>query len=281
VDASGPVDGVELFRARLRGHPFSRHRHDVYAIGVTEEGVQAFGYRGTVERSLPGQVFVLHPDELHDGRAEGPGAFGYRQIYVSPGRIGAALRALTTRPAPLPFAAPVADDPALARVVRAAFGRPLEPLALDALVLQLTAGLLRGSDHGLTGRLRSQVDVPAVERGRDFLESRLAVVQSGEVEAVTGLDRYQFARQFRAVYATSPYRYSVMRRVDAARRWLRDGRPLAAAAAEAGFADQAHLTRTFKAAFGMTPGRYARLCAPRRPAGLSLSRPGSLRLHHR
>lgn len=31
-------------------------------------------------------------------------------------------------------------------------------------------------------------------------------------------------------------------------------------ALEAGFADQAHFTRTVKAAFGMTPGRYVRLC---------------------
>src|SRR5690242_11365198 len=137
VDARGPVDGVELFRARLRGRPFSRHRHDVYAIGVTEEGVQAFDYRGTVEHSLPGQVYVLHPDELHDGRADGPDPFGYRQIYVTPDRIAAALPALTGRPAPLPFAAPVADDPLLARAVRAAFAGAPEPLALDALVLQL------------------------------------------------------------------------------------------------------------------------------------------------
>lgn len=258
------MHGVELFRARLRGRPFSRHRHDVYAIGVTEEGVQAFDYRGTVERSLPGQVFVLHPDELHDGRAEGQ-AFGYRQIYVNPDRIAAALRALTGRPAPLPFAPPVADDPVLARVVRTAFARALEPLALDALVLQLTGGLLRCSAAGLTGSLRCHVDLPAVQRGRDFLESRLTIVESSEVEAVTGLDRYQFARQFRAVYATSPYRYSVMRRLDMARRWLRDGRPLAETAIEAGFADQAHLTRTFKAAFGMTPGRYVKLCAPTAP----------------
>jgi AraC-like ligand binding domain len=121
VDATGPVHGVELFRARLRGRPFSRHRHDVYAIGVTEEGVQEFEYRGTVERSLPGQVFVLHPDELHDGRTDGPGLFGYRQIYVHPDRIVSALPALTGRPAPLPFAPPVTDDPAIARVVRVAF----------------------------------------------------------------------------------------------------------------------------------------------------------------
>jgi AraC-like DNA-binding protein len=264
VDAARPVDGVELFRARLRGRPFSRHRHDVYAIGVTEEGVQAFDYRGTVERSLPGQVYVLHPDELHDGRAEGSGLFGYRQIYVSPDRIAPALAALTGRPTPLPFAPPVTDDPVLARVVRTAFVDEPEPLALDALVLALAEGLLRSSATGLTSTLSCRVDLPAVERGRDFLRSRLAVAPSGEVEAVSGLDRYQFARQFHAVYGTSPYRYSVMRRLDVARGWLRDARPLAETALEAGFADQAHFTRTFKAAFGMTPGRYTKLCSAHR-----------------
>jgi AraC-like DNA-binding protein len=275
IDASRPADGVELFRARLRGRPFSRHRHDVYAIGVTEEGVQAFDYQGTVERSLPGQVFVLHPDELHDGRADGPGLFGYRQVYVSTDRIASALPALTGRPAPLPFAPPVTNDPVLAHVVRAAFAHAPEPLALDALVLQLTEGLLRCSAARLTGTLRCRVDLPAVERGRDFLRSQLTVVQSSEAEAVTGLDRYQFARQFRAVYGTSPYRYSVMRRLDVARGWLRDARPLAETALEAGFADQAHFSRAFKAAFGMTPGRYVKLCAARADDGAARSRPPS------
>jgi AraC-like DNA-binding protein len=261
VAATRPVDGVELFRARLRGRPFSRHRHDVYAIGVTEEGVQAFEYRGTVERSLPGQVYVLHPDELHDGRAEGSGLFSYRQIYVSPERIAAALPALTGRATPLPFAPPVTDDPVLARTVRTAFARAPEPLALDGLVLQLAQGLLRSGAASLKSTLGCRVDQHAVERGRDLLRSRLTIVQSSEVEAATGLDRYQFARQFHALYGTSPYRYSVMRRLDAARGWLRDARPLAETAVEAGFADQAHFTRTFRAAFGMTPGRYVKLCA--------------------
>ena len=92
-------------------------------------------------------------------------------------------------------------------------------------------------------------------------------MQSSEVEAVTGLDRYQFARQFHAIYGTSPYRYSVMRRLDVARVWIRNGRPLADTATEAGFADQAHFTRTFKAAFGITPGRYAKLCTARSGTG--------------
>jgi AraC-like DNA-binding protein len=37
---------------------------------------------------------------------------------------------------------------------------------------------------------------------------------------------------------------------------LTQGEPPASVAPSLGFADQAHLTRRFKAAYGMTPGRY-------------------------
>ncbi|MEU8343399.1 AraC family transcriptional regulator [Spirillospora sp. NPDC048832] len=265
MEASGPLDGVELFRAGLRGYPYGRHRHDVYAVGVTESGAQAFHYRGAVERSAPGQVFVLHPDEPHDGWADGPDLLGYAQIYVAPARIAGALSAITGRPAPLPFAAPVADDPVLARAIRAAFNAVPEPLALDTLVVELAEGLVRCSAAARAPDRPFRVDLPALERGREFLENRRAVVRSSELEAVTGLDRYQFARQFRALYGTSPYRYSVMRRLDLARERLRMGRPLAETAHATGFADQAHFTRMFKAAIGMTPGRYAKLCRDPNP----------------
>jgi AraC-like DNA-binding protein len=54
------------------------------------------------------------------------------------------------------------------------------------------------------------------------------------------------------------------RRVDLARRLLLDGMPPSLAAAEAGFYDQAHLTRHFKRALGTSPGRYAGSAGPRR-----------------
>jgi AraC-like DNA-binding protein len=50
-----------------------------------------------------------------------------------------------------------------------------------------------------------------------------------------------------------------MRRLDFARHRLRDGMPLVELALVAGFADQAHFTRMFRSAFGVTPGRFAGL----------------------
>ncbi len=259
VRGRAPVAGVELLRAWFRGRAFAPHRHDTYAIGVTEAGIQVFDYRGRVERCVPGDVVVLHPDETHDGRAGGEDGFGYRIVYVEPARIAAAVHAIRGRPAALPFARePVSRNPTLARAVTAAFRAPAEPLALDALVLRLAEGLVEGDGDGRPAGA-PRVDQRALDRARAFLDDRHAIVRSTELEALTGLSRYELARQFRVRYGTSPYRYSLLRRLDFARSRLSAETPLAELALEAGFSDQAHFTRMFRAAYGVTPGRYARL----------------------
>jgi AraC-like DNA-binding protein len=262
VRSRGPIGGVELLQAWFSGRGFAPHRHDTYGIAVTDLGVQTFDYRGGLRRSLPGQVTVLHPDEKHDGRAGTAGGFGYRIVYVAPAQISAAVRVITGRPTPLPFVRePVAVSPLLARAVTDAFGSGLEPLARDTLVVRLAEGLLAADPSLPTGGTPRRLDLPALARARDVLDSRHTVVRSAELERVTGLTRYELARQFRAAYGTSPYRYSLLRRLDFARDGLRRGERVVDVALAAGFADQAHFTRMFASTYGMPPGRYALLHA--------------------
>ena len=56
----------------------------------------------------------------------------------------------------------------------------------------------------------------------------------------------------------APHAFRMLTRLNRARRLLRAGQPVAAVAAETEFADQSHLTRLFRSAFGTTPGRYRR-----------------------
>jgi len=261
ISSARPAEGVELFRAWFAGPAYAKHRHDTYAIGLTDCGVQVFDYRGAARASLPGEVVVLYPDEVHDGRAGTAEGFGYRIVYVEPFQLAEALRTIRGRPYPLPFVGdPVSMSTGLARAIAAAFQLPFEPLAADGLVVDLAEGLLAAERGGQPAGASQRVDANAIERARRFLDAeRTRVVYSAELESVTGLTRYDLARQFRLMFGTSPYRYLLMRRLDLARGLIHQQRPLVEVAGDAGFADQAHFTRVFKSAFGLTPARYRAL----------------------
>src|SRR5262249_17372268 len=146
-----------------------------------------------------------------------------------------------------------------------AFRLPMESLAADSLLVDLAEGLLEAENGGASGVGPPRIDARAVERARRFLDAeRTRVVHSVELESVTGLARYDLARQFRSMCGTSPHRYLLMRRLDLARDLIHQGRPLVDVAYDAGFADQAHFTRVFRSAFGLTPARYRALRASRR-----------------
>ena len=256
-----PVDGVELLHAWLTTEAYQRHRHDTYAVGVTDRGVQVFDYRGSSRVSTRGQVVVLYPDEPHDGRAGTGEGFGYRIVYVEPARLAEALRALRGSSGPLPFVSEaVSANPALARVVEDAFRGPLDSLSADTIVVDLAEALLGAERGGTRPAAVRRVDVAAVERARQLLDAeRTRTVHSSELESITGLTRYELARQFRTILGTSPHRYLLMRRLALARDLIHAARPLVDVACEAGFADQAHFTRVFRSAFGLTPARYRAL----------------------
>ena len=256
-----PVDGVELFSAWFTGAPYARHRHDTYAVGVTDGGIQVFDYRGSVHASRVGQVVVLYPDELHDGRAGTAEGFGYRIVYVEPTRLAEALQGLRGGPGPLPFVSEaVSANPALARAVEDAFRGPLDSLSADSIVVDLAEALLGAERGGARPAAVRRVDVAAVERARQLLDAeRARTVHSSELESITGLTRYELARQFRTMLGTSPHRYLLMRRLALARDLIHAARALVDVACEAGFADQAHFTRVFRSAFGLTPARYRAL----------------------
>jgi AraC-like DNA-binding protein len=146
--------------------------------------------------------------------------------------------------------------------ITGAFQSTHEPLAIDSLVVQLAEGLIDADPCYTRASIPRHLDITALDRARQFLDAeKTRVVRSTELEAVTGLTRYDLARQFRLMCGTSPYRYSLMRRLEFARAQIARRRPLVEVAIEAGFADQAHFTRLFKAAFGITPARYGALRA--------------------
>lgn len=201
---AAPSHGIERIEARFHGNAFSPHRHDTYALGLTLHGVQTFRYRGAERFSNAGNVIVLHPDELHDGSAGTDDGLIYRMIYLPPDLIGA----VDGYRSALPFVAdPVVADvvlwQALADILSDLSEEPSD-LIMDDVVMRLASGLSRKAGtppKSITKSARS-----AVFRARDFIEGHCNdIVRSEALEAASGLDRYELARQFRRLLGTMRY----------------------------------------------------------------------------
>ena len=254
---------IRCFRADVVDTAFSPHRHSVYTLALTRRGIQAFDYRGETRHARPGDAVILHPDEIHDGRPVDETGFGYAALTLPPEYVAA------LRPGPLPhIAGGVSGD----RRIRAAIGACLqadeagndEPEARSHRLTELVLALDAISD---TPPFRPAPDRDAVERARRHILDQAETAPSmARLETVSGLDRWRLSRDFRQVLGTSPYRYWQMQRLDRARVLIAGGTGLADTAYACGFADQAHFTRQFRQAYGLTPRRWQILMSgePRR-----------------
>ena len=134
--------------------------------------MQAFDYRGRREISLPGQVVVLHPDELHDGFPATPAGFGYRQLYVEPALIFEAVRTLDGV-GTLPF---VRDPVVEQREARRGRQQRLSTMRGSRWLwtrccCNWRRGCSRRIPAGDPADTPRHVDVEAVQRAREFLDT--------------------------------------------------------------------------------------------------------------
>lgn len=163
--------------------------------------------------------------------------------------------------------------------LRERIGETPEPAARAAI---LDEALLRRLGAGTGSGARA--GVPAAGRGGDrgwasAGDPRLAAAVSAltaaggslplaELELASGLGRRQLQRRFRESVGLSPRTFARVLRLRIADRLLRrTPASLAAVALRAGYADQAHLTREFRALAGITPARRRRDVANLQDAG--------------
>ncbi|MGB5971764.1 MAG: AraC family ligand binding domain-containing protein, partial [Nodosilinea sp.] len=72
---------LELLHARYVTHSFCRHIHDTYAIGIIQQGAEAFDYCGSTHVAPAGSIALINPGEPHDGHAAGEAGWTYRMLY--------------------------------------------------------------------------------------------------------------------------------------------------------------------------------------------------------
>lgn len=248
------VPGVtEVLHARFVTHAYPPHTHDAWALLVVDDGAIRYDLDRHDHGAVADQVTLLPPHVAHDGRAATPAGFVKRVVYLDPDVVGRSLIGAAV------------DHPALADpLLRRRVGQLHRTLDGPGDELHAESRLAL-----VVARLRAHLGAPPPASGpaparkvaadlRDLLDAHVVAGLSLAVAASRlGAHPTHLVRAFTAAYGLPPHAYLVGRRIDRARALLLAGHPPASAATEAGFYDQAHLTRTFRRYLGTTPARFA------------------------
>ena len=257
-----PWAGVHVTRIHSGRH-YGRHWHGTLGIGWVEQGAQrSASGRGPVEAQA-GDLISSNPGEVHDGRPLGAATRRWQMLYLEPGAAADGLGLASS--GNLDLARPVFQDPRLRTALQQLFGRlaawreagheAAEALACEEALACVMSGLAR---HAATPRRQGSEPAagplaPVRERLADDL---LHAPTLAELAVLAGCSRFQLLRRFQQAHGLPPHAWLLQQRLERARQLIRAGHGLAQAAAEAGFADQSHLTRHFSRQFGYTPGAW-------------------------
>jgi len=127
----------------------------------------------------------------------------------------------------------------------------------------------------LAGRVPAKAGVdPRIARAISWVRSRLEVpISLSEAAAIANLSPSRFRHLFVAETGVSFRAYLLWARVETAAGAAMSGKSWTAAAHDAGFADSAHLSRTFRRMFGIAPAALVSESAQKLASSSSISRP--------
>jgi AraC-like DNA-binding protein len=259
---AGPVAGVHITESSS-AQRFERHWHAWYGFGLLDSGGQKWRSRsGTVE-ARPGQIINTVPGEVHDGQPVGAQSRRWRIVSIEPDVMSGLIDHAGESP---DLARPVIDDGLVAgsieRMFREAATWRCESSVLATLAFEealVESCVLLMARHASARAPSAAVGNLSAVRDR-LAEDLIETPTLAELASLAGLSKYQVLRGFQNQYGLPPHRWLHCLRAERARSLIQSGMSLATAASASGFADQAHMTRTFGRIYGFTPGAWRRAC---------------------
>lgn len=253
---------VSLFKGAFHSFSFKKHSHEDYALGVIEEGTQQFSLGGETHVAPASSMITVNPGDVHDGQPVTSTGYRYRVAYITDEMLREILFGLyENRRCVSYFKAPVVFDnriaPALFYAHQLMENAEKNLLAAETTLMQVVAEVfLRHGEERRTPR-KALRNVDAVKKAVDYIRTNGSEnISLNDISTVAGLSPYHFLRQFKATTGLPPHAYLMQCRVYRARRAVDQGYSLVDAALTAGFSDQAHFSRCFKAIHGLSPSLY-------------------------
>lgn len=253
------LGGFEFLKADYSHQTFPSHSHEEYLIGVIERGVHDVWCQGEWWHAAENVVATLAPDEMHKGGEGDPTGWVQTIFYFPQALIATALDSnYSDKSLEYQFNQPFSHSPFLAsHLLRL---RTLIEAGADQLLIEQEAFQTIQLIFNRLSNTPAKPDKSGAKELssiRDYIEDNISEAFDITTFAnLVGLSKRQFIALFQRQFNMAPYQFVMLARVRRARDLLKSGATIANAAFGAGFGDQSHLTRNFRAIYGVTPARY-------------------------
>jgi AraC-like DNA-binding protein len=248
--------GVVRVEATLADFAFPAHSHEHVCIGIVRSGAHDCRYGLRRHTVVQGDLMLVNPGEVHDGRPSGRCGRRYTMLEIDLGAFRSICRdALCTEW--IEFRRAVVGDPGAG----AALSAWLDALdGTNSLAERDASALVLGRlvDHADRGPRAVAGNDLAARVLRRMREDDTGADGIGALAAETGVSRYALIRAFKRSFGLSPEEMRRQLRIERARVLLAGSAALVDIAAAAGFADQSHMTRELRRLLGISPAAYRR-----------------------
>ncbi len=245
------LHSLEVLEARFEDHVFPTHFHDTFVLEWVIAGADVCHASSHAARS--GQLFAHGPGVAHAGGSSGSGLLSYVACYPSWDLVEEVTD--LGRDEHPQVGTAVLESKHVRRSAERLFELLLQGTNEREIRKALREVLMWVFDHGAPPTMPSASCANELKHAREYLLAHSdRGVSAEELGEVVGVSRFHLLREFKRVFGITPRQFQISERVARARALMASGAGLAEAAIDAGFADQSHMSRAFKAVTAFTPG---------------------------
>jgi AraC-like DNA-binding protein len=242
-------------------HDFHRHVHEGYCIGIITQGSRTINHGGVSTIISQKASFVINPGEVHACKSCESG-HSYMILSIEAEYMQGVASQISGGKQQIPhFRNILIHDTELYLKIIHFFTLITDgnsELEKETTLLSLLSLIILRYSEAPPKIGCRVLHERTILRVCDFISEHYSKPLSlKQLAEEAGLSHFYFQRLFLGSKGISPHDYVMQVRIRKARQLLAKGCNIAHVALDTGFADQSHLTRSFKQFTGITPGGYA------------------------
>ena len=232
-------------------HAYKDHLHEELSVGYIEEGASILNVNGKDYHMEAGEAIIIYPYVSHKCQPVDINNWRFTMIYIRNefceemfnhlgGNKAIGIKKLG--------ASEFDQIKCLAEVLKSdtcGFDKEVELISTLIQLLKLEDVAIKFESSKKLMEIKAYIE-----------ENFLKTLSLTDIEKTFGINKFILIRNFRKKFNATPNAYQLQMRVNYGKGLLKSSNDIADVALRSGFYDQAHFTKEFKKAYGITPLNY-------------------------